>query len=335
MENSLTLNHSPAPAREIGIITNEIREIRRQAQSMALMYAVEIGRRLDEAKRALPYGEWGRWLKEEAEISQSNANNFMRLYEEYGAAQITIFGATVDNQTFANLPYSKALALLSIDKDDREKFATEVGAEDLSVRELKKAIEEKKTAEAKAREAEEKAAELAEKAEAAESARKEAEEKAAELDELKGLIEEAKKDLTASEAKAKDLADKLEAALKDPKIPPSKLKKIKEEATKAANDSAAKEKEKVLKELEEKAKEAAAGEAAAKLSAKLAEEKLEEAERRLKTASPEVTVFKTLFDTLQETAIKVKSSLSKIAEENPELAEKLKGALKSFAERLV
>ena len=232
MENSLTLNYSPAPAREIGIITNEIREIRRQAQSMALMYAVEIGRRLDEAKRALPYGEWGRWLKDEAEISQSNANNFMRLYEEYGAAQITIFGATVDNQTFANLPYSKALALLSIDKDDREKFATEVGAEDMSVRELKKAIEEKKTAEEKAKAAEERARELAKKTEAAESARKEAEKKAAELDELKGLIEDTKKDLTASEAKAKELADKLEAALKDPKIPPSKLKKIKEEATK-------------------------------------------------------------------------------------------------------
>ena len=124
MENAVAeIKKESAPAREIGIITAEIKDLCRQAQTMALLYAVEIGRRLDEAKRALPYGKWGEWLKNEVEFSQSSANNFMKLYEEYGAAQISIFGASVDSQTFANLPYSKALQLLAVPRDEREAVA--------------------------------------------------------------------------------------------------------------------------------------------------------------------------------------------------------------------
>ena len=81
MENQIQVTNQSAPAREIGVITAEIKDLCRQAQTMALLYAVEIGRRLDEAKRALPYGKWGEWLKNEVEFSQSTANNFMRLFE--------------------------------------------------------------------------------------------------------------------------------------------------------------------------------------------------------------------------------------------------------------
>ena len=95
MENTLTeTKREQAPARDIAVITAEIKSIRQQANAMALLYAVEIGRRLEEAKRALPYGEWGKWLENEVEFSQSSANNFMRLFEEYGSAQISIFGAS-------------------------------------------------------------------------------------------------------------------------------------------------------------------------------------------------------------------------------------------------
>ena len=164
MENAVAeIKKESAPAREIGIITAEIKDLCRQAQTMALLYAVEIGRRLDEAKRALPYGKWGEWLKNEVEFSQSSANNFMKLYEEYGAAQISIFGASVDSQTFANLPYSKALQLLAVPRDEREAFAEEVGAADLSVKELKAAIEERDRAKKEAEEAKAREEELADK----------------------------------------------------------------------------------------------------------------------------------------------------------------------------
>jgi len=88
MENQIT-----QPVREIEVVTAEIKEIKRQAQNMALMYAIEIGRRLVEAKSVLPHGKWGEWLKCEVNFSQATANNFMKLFEEYGSAQISIFGA--------------------------------------------------------------------------------------------------------------------------------------------------------------------------------------------------------------------------------------------------
>lgn len=160
MENAVAeIRTNNTPSREISVITEEIRNICKQAQTMALLYAVEIGRRLEEAKLALPYGKWGEWLKNEVEFSQSAANNFMRLFREYGASQISIFGASIDSQTFANLPYSKALQLLAVPEDEREAFAKEVDVESLSVKELKAAIAERDAAkkaveESKAREEE-------------------------------------------------------------------------------------------------------------------------------------------------------------------------------------
>ena len=138
MENNVVLAQSPSvPARDVSVITEEIRSLVKQANQMALMYAIEIGRRLLEAKSAVPYGQWGDYLKNEVNFSQSTANNFMRLFEEYGSAQISIFGAVTDSQSIANLPYTKALALLAVPAEEREEFAEEVGAEDLSVSELK------------------------------------------------------------------------------------------------------------------------------------------------------------------------------------------------------
>ena len=100
MENRIIVAPQPeVPARDIGVITAEIKEVKRQANNMALMYAIEIGRRLVEAKSVLPHGEWGGWLKNEVDFSQSTANNFMKLYDEYGQAQISIFGAVSNSQT--------------------------------------------------------------------------------------------------------------------------------------------------------------------------------------------------------------------------------------------
>ena len=77
MENNVVLAQSPSvPARDVSVITEEIRSLVKQANQMALMYAIEIGRRLLEAKSAVPYGQWGDYLKNEVNFSQSTANNF-------------------------------------------------------------------------------------------------------------------------------------------------------------------------------------------------------------------------------------------------------------------
>ena len=334
MENEVAEKKESAPAREIGVITAEIKDLCRQAQTMALLYAVEIGRRLEEAKNVLPYGKWGEWLNKEVEFSQSSANNFMRLYEEYGASQISIFGASVDSQTFANLPYSKALQLLAVPKDEREAFAEEVGASDLSVKELKAAIEErdrarKEAEEAKARE-EALADELAEvKAAAEESAAKTEEAKTLrkKLEDMAGELERAKNNATS-------LREKLKEAEADPKIPKEKLEQIRKEAEDAARKEAEAEATADLEAAKERATEAEAEAKAAKIAAKQAQERLAEAQKKLKTASPEVTAFKALFDAMQGTAAKLRTMIDKIGKEDPETADRLAAALKAFGASL-
>ena len=73
---------------------------------------------------------------------------------------------------------------------------------------------------------------------------------------------------------------------------------------------------------------------AAKLAAKQAQERLEEAQKKLKTASPEVTAFKALFDSMQGTAAKLRTMIEKIRSEDPETADKLAAALKAFGSSL-
>ena len=57
---------------------------------------------------------------------------------------------------------------------------------------------------------------------------------------------------------------------------------------------------------------------------------LEEAQKKLKTASPEVTAFKALFNSMQSTAAKLRTMIEKIRSEDPETADKLAAALKIF-----
>lgn len=117
-------------------------EIRALTASM-LANIIEIGRRMCQAKEILPHGQFGEWVKTKTGYSQSTANNFMKLFQEYGAPQESLFGAEVNSQTFGNLPYSKALALLAIPAEEREEFACENHVEEMSTRELKQAIKER------------------------------------------------------------------------------------------------------------------------------------------------------------------------------------------------
>ena len=319
-----------APARDISVITAEIKSIQQQANALALLYAVEIGRRLEEAKRALPYGAWGDWLKNEVDFSQSTANNFMRLYEEYGSAQISIFGASVDSQTFANLPYSKALQLLAVPADEREAFAEEVGAADLSVKELKAAIEERDKARKEAEKQKEINDLLAEKLEQAEAAAQEAQDRESEADEYKRQVEEYQELVKKERDAAAALREQLKRAEADPKIPKAKLDQIRKEADEAAKKEAEAKAQKALDEARKKVEAAEAEAMKARLAEKVARESLEETQKKLKTASPEVAAFKALFDDMQSAAGRLHAMIAKIKESDPETADKLSAALKAF-----
>lgn len=322
------------PARDIQIITAEINDIRRQAQAMALLYAIEIGRRLEEAKAALPYGKWGEWLENEIKFSQSTAENYMRLFNEYGALQISIFGASIDSQAFANLSYSNALQLLAVPKEEREDFAKEVGAEQLSTRELKAAIAERDKARKEAAEAKAREEELEKRLALVDEATVQAEEATARAENLKVQLEQKKIEARQAQEETAKLKTALEEAEKNPTIPKATLNKLRKEVEESAKKEAETASKKELEKLKEQLEKAKANEAAAKLEERLAQDRLKAAENKLKTANPEVTAFKALFDSMQETTVKLRLMLEKIRATDPETADKLTAALKAFGTSL-
>ncbi len=79
--NHLTTERTPL------VIAAEINTIKYQMEKMFLAQAIEIGRRLKEAKALIPYGEWGKWLEASVNYSQRTAQRFMLLFDAYGNAQ--------------------------------------------------------------------------------------------------------------------------------------------------------------------------------------------------------------------------------------------------------
>ncbi|SNR85647.1 Protein of unknown function [Anaerovirgula multivorans] len=137
--NQVTINRTP------DLIAAEINNIKNQTRKIVLYNSIEIGRRLTEAKTLISHGEWGKWLEESVDYSQSTANNLMRIFQEYGADQISLLGEA-KSQAFGNLSYSQAVALLGVPKEEREQFIEENEVENMSTRELQRAIKEKEQA---------------------------------------------------------------------------------------------------------------------------------------------------------------------------------------------
>lgn len=131
------------------IIAAEINSIKDQTRQMVLYNSIEIGKRLVEAKAVVSHGEWGNWLEQSVDYSQSTANNLMKIYEEYGNDQSVLFGGNANSEAIATLSYTKALALLSIPNYEREEFVEENNVQELSTRKLQDVIQEKKDLEKK------------------------------------------------------------------------------------------------------------------------------------------------------------------------------------------
>ena len=313
--------------REIDVVTAEIKELKRQAQATAMVYVIEIGRRLKEAKSFLPHGEWSEWLQTEVEFSQSTAINFMKIFEEYGSDQLTLFGAVTNSQTIANLPYTKALKLIAIPAEEREAFAEEVDAENISVKELETAIREKK-------EAQEKAKQLEEKVKAMEEATERVSITEAEAKEAKKHVQVLEEELAKAKEETLKEKKKLKKAKANPTLPPEEMNRLRQSIEKETVEKTEKRLKEELLKAKARAEQAENEARIASAFAKNAEKEMAEMENKLKTASPEVTAFKILFDTAQENIKKLKGMLAKLNRTDPETAVKLKNALHALAEYL-
>ncbi|UPK45747.1 DUF3102 domain-containing protein [Paenibacillus pabuli] len=246
--------------RTADIIAAEIRSIDQQARQYVLQSAIEIGQRLTEAKELVGHGEWGAWLKDHVNYSQSSANNFMKISVEYA-----------NSQTLGVLSYSQAVALLSVPAEERESFVEDNNAAEMSARELQAAIKERK-------EAERLLAEEQERAKVAEAARIEEERQREVLrgeyqklleerqkleNELSAAQEEAKKPgkATGTDAKTKTELRKAEKSLSESQQRLAALEeemKAKENDVASKVDAAIKEREQELAEQARKREEESA-----------------------------------------------------------------------------
>lgn len=124
--NELTEKRTPE------LIGAEIRKIVSIGKDVRLRLAVEIGRRLYEAKRALKHGEWLPWLERETEFSNSSAQRYMKLFDEYGNRPMP--------EDWENLNLSEAMWLIAVPEEEKDAVVKEINAADMSVRELKKEL---------------------------------------------------------------------------------------------------------------------------------------------------------------------------------------------------
>lgn len=92
--------------RDGDIIAAEINVIKENANRVLIASAIEIGKRLVEAKSLLEHGQWMKWLEEKVDYSQSTANNLMKLYQEYGTGEVSLFDNWTNSETFGKLSYA-------------------------------------------------------------------------------------------------------------------------------------------------------------------------------------------------------------------------------------
>lgn len=133
-------------------LVSEINLITEQTKQALLSGTIEIGKRLTEAKSLVRHGEWGNWLAERVNYSQRSANNFMKIYKEYGAT-----GLAAKSQSIANLSVTQAVAMFDLPAEERERFAEENEADKMSISKLKAEVAKAK-AELKAEKSSTKAA---------------------------------------------------------------------------------------------------------------------------------------------------------------------------------
>ena len=328
---------APEPERTLATVEMEIRVIQHNTAQAMLSGAIETGRRLVEAKAMLHHGEWGVWLRK-MDLSPSTAQNFMKIFREYGDDQQSLFGGVAKSQAFGKLTYTKALQLLALpSNEERERFLTEHDVESMSTRELAEAIKAREEAEEAVAAAQDEIRKIQQRADllqeqlAGQDQVYQAKLTAAEVEHTQLLKELEELRTRSSEPDAGALEAARQAALDEmtEKVEETKDAKKKAEASLAAAQkelAELKAKEPEVRELTQEEKDALIVAAVEQARAEDAE-RLHSLEKKLAQADPDVAEFKALFASWQEDYQKMTAVLGRIAQADGEKAAKLRQAV--------
>lgn len=332
----------PQETRDIETITGEILEAKRVGGEAI----ITIGQRLIEAKALLPHGEWLPWLEDRVEFSERAARRFMQLSREW-----------TNRPALANLGATKALTLLALPPEERERFMTEIhivdGEEknviDMTSRELERAIRDRdearqaaEAAKADARAAEEIRAKMAAEMELLENIQRTAQDSEIQA---RAELEAVRAELQALRDKPVDVAVQTvvdEEALKKARAEAVTEMNVKLDQANAALKTAEAKRKTAERALAEAKKQADAN-ASILSRAEKAEAELADVRRQLEAAvkasaqsaigsDGDFASFKLLFNQTQTQVNQLHGLLMKIRGRDAEAAEKLQNALLALAD---
>lgn len=317
--------------RQLADVTRDIRI----KTGQFLLDAIEIGRLLYEAKAMVEPGGWMDYVEREVPFSQSWANNYMRLYKEYGSEQLSIFG---NSQATARLSPTQALELLALPAQERDEFMETHDVENMSTRELKQAIRERDEAIRAQKETEEDliAAETRANnhADRADKAEEEVERLTSELAQAEDAaaattekVEKLSKQLAKAKEAEKAAKDALAKAKENPEIPEAVMEQMRQQV--AAN--AAKE---ATEELQKKLDAAVEAQTKAAANCEEAEQKLAAAQKALKLSNPEIAKLQLLTEQWVGNSNGLRDQLLKAKQEDPEAAGKVQKAILAAIEQV-
>jgi len=311
--------------KDINMLTAEINSIYRQTQETMLVNAVKLGRKLTEAKELLEHGQWRAWIEDNLVFGHDKADMLIKIYENYGSRQESIFGE-INVDTYRHLGVYQAFALLKVPEEEREEFVKETHADEMSVRELKKAIAERDAAKAeqKAAEAERDAAkadnemlrkantELNQKAQANAGSADAIKKAEMERDAAEEQAKVALKNMGKLQENAQKLTEEKEKLLKQNEELTAKLTESKEPSAEFV--------ENLRKELSEAAKAEGRAEA---------EKEIEALQKQLKASSRAAVKFEGAINALIAQHNVVIAAMEEVRKESPEILEKTKLAVES------
>lgn len=300
-----------AEGRTIEVITGELLEAK-QAGGEAIL---TIGRCLIEAKASLPHGEWLPWLSERAELSERAAQRFMRLAREWS-----------NPTALSDLGATKAITLLALPEEERERFMEEHNVIDMTTRQLEQAIRERDEARKAAEEAK------AEASTAEQSRAKMAEDMALLNARLAGAREDHERALQDVGKLEKELAE-----LKDRPVEVAVETVVDQEAIEKATAEAVADLKAKLEKAKERQQKAETQAKEAQNALELAQVQLHDAERARKNAvlasDEDMATFQVLFQQVQEQANKMRGILLKLrGRPDSTAAQGVEKALRALAE---
>ena len=308
--------------RDHSVIATEINVIKAHTNKILLNSAVEIGKRLKEAKQIGRHGNWENWLEKEVSYSQRTATNLMRIYEEYGSKLL-------ENQIgnpLADLGYTQAVAMLKLDFEERENLMIEHDITEMSTRELEEAIKEKI---ALKEEKEMLQVQIETQTEKGSKLETELQEKIKKIEEYEELVKKAKEETKKLKAKIKE-----QEASETDEEDTAELENLRLEIETKKNEI-----NELKEQLKEKPTQIEVERVVEKVPEGLQEEisnlkaQLENASAKL-NASESIIKFKSIFNITLNTFNDLIATLDEIEKEEPEEYPRYKEAVNKFLKQL-